>query len=354
MHACGVGWGYDPAVPALSPAGPAATDRLDRQIIHGLQLSPRVPFARLATVLGVSEQTVSRRYQRMRTHGLIRVFGIANSAGATSAWLLRIGCRPGTAPATAAALAKRTDTSWVSIGAGGAELICQVTVDERQPESREGLLHHLPRAANVLSLTSHQVLHRFIGRGEADWVTSADQLGSDQRRELLADAPGAPEPPGPGGLTAEDRPLLVALGHDGRASYAALAEATGWTQRRVALRLQSLAEAGHIRFDLDTATTALGFREVAYLWFTVAPADLASVGARLADHRPLAWASAVTGAASLVAIALCPDAAALYRYLTSEVAAIREVRTCETVPLFTRVKLAVSLMENGLLRGPVV
>ncbi|WP_250037236.1 Lrp/AsnC family transcriptional regulator [Paractinoplanes maris] len=341
-------------MPARTPAGPATIDRLDRQIIHGLQLSPRVPFARLAAVLGVSEQTVSRRYQRMRTHGLIRVFGIANPIGTTSSWLLRIGCRPGTAPATAAALAMRTDTSWVSIGAGGAELICQVTVDEGSPESREGLLHHLPRAANVLSLSSHQVLHRFIGLGEADWITATDQLGSDQRRELLAEAPEVPGPTGTDELTPEDRPLLVALGHDGRASYAALAEATGWTQRKAGLRVQALAEAGLIRFDLDTATAALGFREVAYLWFTVAPTDLASVGARLADHRPLAWASAVTGAASLVAIALCPDAAALYRYLTTEVAAIREVRTCETVPLFTRVKLAVSLMENGLLRGPIV
>ncbi|MCO8277958.1 AsnC family transcriptional regulator [Actinoplanes sp. TRM 88003] len=341
-------------MPALTPAGPAVIDRLDRQIIHGLQLTPRVPFARLATVLGVSEQTVSRRYQRMRTHGLIRVFGIADPVSTTSSWILRIACRPGTAAATAAALARRTDTSWVSIGAGGAELTCQVTVDEGSPEGREGLLHHLPRASNVLSLSSHQVLHRFIGRGEADWITAHDQLGSDQRRELLADQPAVAAPAGPAELTPDDRPLLVALAHDGRASYAALAEATGWTQRKVTLRLQTLAGAGLVRFDLDTATAALGFREVAYLWFTVAPTDLATVGARLADHRRLAWASAVTGAASLVAIALCPDATALYHYLTTDVAAIREVRTCETVPLVTRVKLAVSLLENGVLRGPVV
>src|SRR5438067_2198349 len=51
-------------------------DRIDRQILHALQISPRAPFARIATVLDVSEQTVARRYQRMRTHGGVRtVFG---------------------------------------------------------------------------------------------------------------------------------------------------------------------------------------------------------------------------------------------------------------------------------------
>ncbi|WP_306216295.1 Lrp/AsnC family transcriptional regulator [Actinoplanes sp. RD1] len=338
-------------MPARTPARSATIDRLDRQILHGLTLAPRVPFARLAAVLDVSEQTVARRYQQMRSHGLVRVFGMVDRSllPGTSSWMLRISCRPGTAAATAAALARRTDTSWVAIGAGGAELTCQVSVDE---SSADGLLAHLPRAANVLSLSTHQVLHRFVGRGEADWITADDKLGADQRRELLADdVPGVSTG---AELTPEDRPLIVALAHDGRASYAALAEATGWTQRKAALRLATLTEAGLVRFDLDTSVNALGFRAVAHLWFTVSPTDLAAVGARLADHTPLAWAAAVTGAASLVAIALCPDAPALYRYLTTEIAAIAEVHTCEAVPVFTRVKQAVSLVENGILRGPVV
>ncbi|WP_305786703.1 Lrp/AsnC family transcriptional regulator [Symbioplanes lichenis] len=340
-------------MPARTPRETATIDRLDRQILHGLTLAPRVPFARLAAVLDVSEQTVARRYQRMRSHGLVRVFGVADRSllPGTSSWMLRIACRPGTAATTAAALARRTDTSWVAVGAGGAELTCQALVDEN---SSEGLLAHLPRAANVLSLSTHQVLHRFVGRGEADWITGDDKLGTDQRRELLADESPAPVSPAGIELTPEDRPLLVALAHDGRASYAALAEATGWTQRKAALRLSTLTESGLLRFDLDTSVNALGFRAVAHLWFTISPTDLATVGARLADHTPLAWAAAVTGAASLVAIALCPDAPALYRYLTTDIAAIAEVHTCEAVPVFTRVKQAVSLVENGILRGPVV
>ncbi|WP_067502686.1 Lrp/AsnC family transcriptional regulator [Actinoplanes sp. TFC3] len=335
-------------MPARTPTGSAAIDRLDRQILHGLQLAPRVPFARLAAVLAVSEQTVARRYQRMRSHGIARVFGVATHAGATD-WMLRLTCRPGTAAATADALARRPDTSWVAISAGSTELTCGVSVGDDQP----GLLDHLPRSANVLALNAHQVLHRFVGRGEADWITAGDRLEDDQRRQLLADEP--PEAPGdPAELTDDDRPLLTALGHDGRASFAALAEATGWTQRRAALRLTALTAAGLIRFDIDIAGVALGLRSVTTLWFTVAPADLASVGAQLADHRQLAWAAAVTGSANLVASALFTDAGALYRYLTTEVAAITEVQHCEAMPQLTRVKQAVSLVDRGLLRSPVV
>jgi DNA-binding Lrp family transcriptional regulator len=338
-------------VPARTPAGSAAIDRLDRLILHALTLVPRVPFARVAAVLGVSEQTVARRYQRMRSHGIARVIGVADYTrvpGATS-WMLRLSCRPGTATATADALARRTDTSWVAIGAGGAELTCSVTVADARP----GLLDHLPRAANVLSLSAHQVLHRFVGRGESDWILAGDRLAEDQRQDLLAGTP-PPEPDDQARLTDDDRPLLTALGQDGRASFAHLAAATGWTQRRVALRLAALAAAGLLRFDVDIAVTALGFRSVTTLWFTVAPADLAAVGARLADHQQLAWAAAVTGSANVVASALFADAGALYRYLTTEVAAIAEVQNCEAVPLLTRVKQAVSLVDGGMLRSPVV
>ncbi|WP_433719982.1 Lrp/AsnC family transcriptional regulator [Actinoplanes sp. CA-051413] len=343
--------------------GSAAVDQLDRQILQGLRLAPRVPFARLAAVLAVSEQTVARRYQRMRTRGLIRVFGQADPERlpGTTYWTLRISCRPGTAAVTAQALARRTDTSWVTIGAGGAELTCAVRVTADH-DRREGLLHHLPRATNVLSLSAHQVLHRFVGRGETDWIAGDEQLSADQREQLLngndpgvrasfemrvTDEGGARVEPG-------DRALLAALARDGRAGYAALATVTGWTQRKVALRLGALIAAGAVYFDTEVAASLMGFRSAANLWLTVAPADLAAVGARLADHRQLAWAAAVTGTATITAIALCRDAEELYRYLTTEVAAIPEIRTCETVPVLSRVKHAVSLVDGGVLGEPVL
>jgi DNA-binding Lrp family transcriptional regulator len=338
-------------------------DRLDRQILQGLRFAPRVPFARLAAVLAVSEQTVARRYQRMRSAGLVRVFGQANpeQLPGTTYWTLRIYCRPGSAVGTAQALARRSDTSWVTVGAGGVELGCAVRVPEGR-DGPEGLLHHLPRAANVLSLSAHQVLHRFVGRGETDWIAGDGRLSDEQRDQLLdgtdaglrAGEDHRPDGAGPARVEPGDRALLAALAADGRAGYAALATATGWTQRRTALRLTALTATGAVYFDTEVAAAMMGFRSAATLWITVAPAHLAQVGARLADHRQLAWAAAVTGTATITATALCRDAAELYRYLTTEVAAIGEIRNCETVPVQSRFKHAVSLVDGGVLSGPVV
>ncbi|MEV5322939.1 MULTISPECIES: AsnC family protein [unclassified Nonomuraea] len=51
-------------------------DELDRRLIHALQLDARAPFSRIAEVLGVSDQTVARRYRRLRSAGLLRVVAV--------------------------------------------------------------------------------------------------------------------------------------------------------------------------------------------------------------------------------------------------------------------------------------
>ncbi|WP_307834751.1 Lrp/AsnC family transcriptional regulator [Paractinoplanes lichenicola] len=324
-----------------------APDRIDQQILHALQLFPRAPFARVAAVIGVSEQTVARRYQRLRSAGVVRVLARANPTRqpGKSYWTLRIGCRPGTAQALADALARRDDTSWVSIGAGGAEITCQALVDDQ----RAGLLHQLPRASSVLTFSAHQLLHRFVGRGESDWLAPGHELDAGQRTALLE---GVPEIHHDQSVRVEeaDTPLLEALVRDGRASWASLAAATGWTQRQVAQRVATLTTAGAVYFDLDVANTAVGIHTVATLWFTVAPAHLADVGAQLADHTELAYAAAVTGKTNLMASAMCRDAAALYHYLTTKVAAIPGVQSVETVPLLARVKQAHFLIRDGRVR----
>jgi DNA-binding Lrp family transcriptional regulator len=327
-------------------------DRLDRQILHALQISPRAPFARIATVLDVSEQTVARRFQRMRTHGVIRITALAEPSHqpGTASWTLRIGCRPGGAAGLADALARRSDTAWVSIGAGGSEVTCQAVIND-ESGVRGGILYHLPRSSSVLTFSAHQLLHRFTGRGEADWIARDHALTDDQRVAVLE---GALVPSGLGGdaVTPDDRRLVDALSRDGRASWATLAEASGLTQRQAATRIAELLTSGAVFLHLDVAHQVIGLRSVANLWFTVSPANLAAVGARLADHLELAFAAAMTGRTNIMASALCADPAELYRYITTKVAAIEGVHTVETVPQLTRVKQAFFLVENGRLRDP--
>jgi DNA-binding Lrp family transcriptional regulator len=332
-------------------------DPIDRQILHALQISPRASFARMATVLDVSEQTVARRYQRLLAHGVVRVTALRdpNATPSLGMWTLRIGCRPGSALDLAEALARRADTSWVGVGAGGAEVSCQAMIDDEEAGA-EGLLHQLPRASNVLTFSAHQMIHRFAGRGEVDWIARGYELGKAQRAALVEGTLVLGESNEVQSYTTtllpSDAALMRALSRDGRASWATLASATGWSQRQAAHRVNELVAGGGIFFHLDVAHRVIGLRSVANLWFTVAPADLAAVGARLADHLELAFAGAMTGQTNIMASALCPDPTDLYRYITTKVAAIEGVRTVETVPQLTRLKQAFFRVENGRLREP--
>lgn len=326
-----------------------ALDDLDRQILHTLQIAPRAPFARIGSVLGVSEQTVARRYQRMRGTGVVRVLARPEPTRrpGSSYWTLRIGCRPGTAHTLADALARRADTAWISIGAGGAEVVCQAEVAGPQP----GLLHQLPRASSVLTFRAHQLLHRFPGRGDTDWVAPGHELTAADRALLTEGTATAAADKG-AALEPADQPLLDALGRDGRASWASLAAATGWTQRQAAQRVNALLAGDAIYFHLDVAYAALGLHLVANLWFTVAPAHLAAVGARLADHPEVPFVAAVTGTTNIMASTLTPDAESLYRYITTKIAEIEGIATVEAVPQLSRVKQSHTLMANGLVGDP--
>ena len=50
-------------------AGSFVMDDGDLPIVRALQLDPRVPFTTVASVLGVSEPTVSRRWALLRRTG---------------------------------------------------------------------------------------------------------------------------------------------------------------------------------------------------------------------------------------------------------------------------------------------
>src|SRR5450631_4234213 len=89
-------------------------DLLDTQVVHALQIDGRAPFSLIAEVLGVSDQTIARRYGRLRSAGMLRVRGLVEPdlIGLTS-WLIRVQCTPSAASAVAEALARRPETAFI-------------------------------------------------------------------------------------------------------------------------------------------------------------------------------------------------------------------------------------------------
>ena len=148
-------------------------DSVDRGLVHALQLDGRAPFSKIARVLGVSEQTVARRYRKLRSSGAIRVVGGVDGArlGYTS-WTIRLRTTPGAATALGSALARRTDTFYVHLLSGGTEISCftQAPEDDQAP-----LLEKLPRTSKVLAISAHSLLHGFAIPGGWAGLACLDQ-----------------------------------------------------------------------------------------------------------------------------------------------------------------------------------
>ncbi|MFE3192357.1 Lrp/AsnC family transcriptional regulator [Nocardia sp. NPDC059240] len=342
-------------------------DAVDRGLVHALHIDGRSPFSRIGEVLGVSTQTVARRYHRLRGEHGLRVVGLPDPGRtATTQWLVRLTCTPATARKLADALARRDDTSWVMLTSGGTEVF--LIVDGPGPDAPALLLDDLPKTSAITSISAHYVLHTYVG-GPTAWPGRLTVLDESQRRKLLPDnhsdadtvaaddsdtatpaddtrdparpirtSEPKPRAAAPKPVSAADAALFSALRSNGRATLADLAAVTGWSQSTVARRVADLRTAGALYLDVDLDDRALGVTTRALLWATVAPGQLDAVAESLSRHNELAFVAATTGRTNLIAEALCPDPAALHRYLIDRIGSFDAIHTLETTPVLATVK----------------
>lgn len=309
-------------------------DDLDLKLIHALQVDGRAPFSRIAAVLGTSDRTIARRYARLRSTGGVRVVGVPNASrlGLTE-WFVRLHCTPDTGTQVAAALARRADTSWVSLTSGGTEITCVTRTRDRN-QTDDLLLRKLPRTPRLISVTAHCLLRAVAGTH--GWPGRTGALTADEVEQLRWRAPAEDSP-------AElDERLLPVLAEDGRADSPTLAKATGWSESTVRRRLDQLRRNEILYFDVDVDPLLIGYTSETILWLTVAPAQLGTVADALASHEEIAYAAATTGPSNLFAFAVCRDHAALYDYLATRLGALPGLRHVETAPVIRRVKRGIS------------
>ncbi|SHL02312.1 Lrp/AsnC family transcriptional regulator [Actinacidiphila paucisporea] len=314
----------------------ALLDPLDQQVVQALQLDGRAPFRRIGEVLGVSDQTVARRYARLRESSGLRVLGLSDPLriGLTP-WFVRVQCTPDAAASIGEALARRTDTRWVTLLSGGTEICCLTYASGPDTDADALLLQKLPQTPRVVQVTAHALLHVFFGH-ELSPVSRTGPLSPEQVRALRQ--PPTAQDGEPVVLGEEDRRLFAALARDGRTPAAELAALTGWSQTTIRRRMAELRASGALYYDLDFGPGVIAPEMRARLLMEVEPASLAAAGRALATHEEVAFAAATTGATNVYASLLCRDARALYRYLTGPVAAIPGVRRTETAPIHRTLK----------------
>jgi DNA-binding Lrp family transcriptional regulator len=209
------------------------------------------------------------------------------------------------------------------------------------PGAPESLLPQLPRSGRIVAVTAYSRLHMFTGG--PDWLGFMDTLPAEQVAPLRpVTANGSPAAGTPAGTEPSDldTALFAALAVDGRAPYADLAVAAGWSETRVRRRMDQLREAGALYYDLELDLPVFGFRAMAWLWLSVPPAHPADVGADLAKFPEAAYVTATTGPANLAACVICRDEHSLYEFLTAKVGALPHVERVETAPVIRTIKQA--------------
>ncbi|MFI7665466.1 Lrp/AsnC family transcriptional regulator [Nocardia sp. NPDC049526] len=321
-------------------------DVLEKQILHALVTDARIPFAKLGAILGVSEQTVARRYRSLRQRGILHVAGQVNVVPLGHArWVIRLRSTPDKAARLAESLARFPDLSWVTLSATGSEVTC--VSRPRSIERRDKLLMQtLPQASQVIGLTAHEVIHRFPL--DEEWPDFRHLFTAAQLRDLgprpswRADA----GPEAPVELSAQDEAMLALLGRDGRASYARIAAEIGWTATKVARRMAELVESRVLYFDLDFAVERMGYAVRAALWLRTRPADLEAVGTAMATHPEIVFIAATTGPTNLMASLICRDTAHLYRYVTQRLGALDGIADVEVTPALRVYKQAQTLLDS--------
>ncbi|WP_435229765.1 Lrp/AsnC family transcriptional regulator [Streptomyces sp. Tue6028] len=312
-------------------------DELDLRLLAALEVNARAPFSRIAEVLGVSDQTVARRYRRLCAEGGLRVVAVRDAQRlGQDHWMLRLRCAPDSAHAIADALAKRPDTAWIGLASGGTEVVCMTR--PRSPGDHDDLLlGKLPRTPSIMEIRAHQLLHRFFG-GPNGWLGKFAVLTDGQIAALRRDVPEADGTAGTVVIDPEDEPLVAALERDGRATYPELQRATGRSESAVKRRLAGLLASGAVYIDIEYHSELLGHPLAACLWITAAPAALRSVGEALATHDEVAFAAATAGPSNIVVTAVTRDTAGLYGYLSEGIGRLDGVQHVETTPFLRRVK----------------
>ena len=130
-----------------------------------------------------------------------------------------------------------------------------------------------------------------------------------------------------------DRRLIEALQHDGRASYADLAELVSLSPAATRLRVQRLLDAGVVQVVGVTDPLALGYPVMAALGVRV-ERNVREVADRIADIAGVIYVVFTSGSFDLLIEVLCEDSARLLTVIDDEVRAIDGVRSVESFTYF--------------------
>jgi DNA-binding Lrp family transcriptional regulator len=313
-----------------------ALDENDLALAEALQRDPRAPWTTVAEVVGTNAVTASRRWERLRATGAAWVTGTPGP-GSHHAQVLAyvdVTCMPSEKTRVAHELARDAHALSVDITAGGRDLLLTVAAVDL-PTLGSYLLERLDRVPGVTGTRA-----RIATRLHAE--------GSTWRLGVLPanGASGAAMPfIRPAVLDEVDRELMSALGEDGRASYAALAAATGISQPTARRRVDRLIGSGAVILRSEVAAPLAGLPVMVVLSADAPAGRLDDVASRLGRLRQVRLSATLAGTPSLLVTAWLPSLEEVHRFEQELVHQVPEADVVDRLVVLRSIKRMGRLLD---------
>lgn len=269
-------------------------DEIDLALLNALQINGRASWSLIGNVLGISAGTVARRWERLAATGIAWV----TAYGGPSMWeysclaFVEIDCTVGRSDHIAQSLASDTFAASVEFTAGGGNLLLTVVISSL-PSLERYIQERVSALEGIIGIRVHLATRVYTDASK--WRLGA--LSPAKQSQLT---PHAPQVEGIVRLRPEDRPLLVALGVDGRRPYTDLAEELGVSVSTIRRQLQRMIEWDVIRLRCDVANTYTSSPVLVSYQGVCDPTEIDFVGTSLSKVPEVRVCAASLGANNLL------------------------------------------------------
>ena len=267
----------------------------DLALVHALQISPRAPWIRIGSTIGVDAATAARRWDRL-CREKIAWFTVRPSARSltptTDAAIVRLQVAPGTAVSCALAIAQHSDVIAVDLVSGSHHVVF-VVAGHGIESVRSRITQLVSGEADVVA-SNYDFLAQ-VHREDAQWTLRV--LSETQKRGLTT-------PPSPATRdvpAATVHALVTALRDDARLSYAALAERLDTSEATARRMLSQALAADGLHLGCDVAAQSVGLGRSVLIHANV---DNTLESARVVARQPgVVRCAEVVGAANMMVMA---------------------------------------------------
>ncbi|MCX4094104.1 Lrp/AsnC family transcriptional regulator [Nocardia sp. alder85J] len=276
-------------------------DEVEYALLNALQIAPRAPWKLVGEVIGVSPVTAARRWERLiaQGHAWVTAYCASPLMQSLPYALVTVTCTADSVLRVGRTLLDDPHAVTVSHTVGTSDLVLAVWVSDLNMLSHYLMARLGPVPGVITSRVS--VVTEMFAEGSRWRLRSLDAA---QRRALTAPPRRPPRPasiPGAGpALSPIDRALILALSHDGRASFDELAARTRTSTSTVRRRLNRHIDSGTLAFRCELSHMAAGRPVEATLWIEVPPQQLAGAARELNTIPQTRMCAAVIGGGNLV------------------------------------------------------